>query len=267
MQCTPPRRPRLARAAAVPLLALALVAGLPRPARADRRAYAETYEAVTAARGQLDVEAWHTYASGGEVTNGPPSSGNRTMIELEYGLTSWWDVALYNLIDAGTEDPGYGGFKVETRFRLARPSTLFVDPVLYLEYQHLLRGDARDKFEVKGILGKDLDRWNLAVNVAFELERLPDEYKPEAEYAFGVSREIGSPAFKVGAELFGKVEKEDSPSGASELKAFVFAGPALSWATGINSPLSGIWLTVGAGRGLTSVSEAYYARVIVGLQF
>src|SRR5204862_4723721 len=112
-------------------LALAMLVALPHTARADRRAYAQTYEAVTAPQGQLDVEAWHTYANGGEVTDGPPTGGNRTMIELEYGITSRWDVALYNLLDTGTDDPGYAGFKVETRFRLARPATLFVDPVLY----------------------------------------------------------------------------------------------------------------------------------------
>jgi hypothetical protein len=237
-------------------------------ARADRRAYGETYEAVTAAEGQFDVEAWHTYANGSEVDNGPPVKGNRTMLELEYGVTSRWDVALYNMIDTGTEDPGYAGLKVETRYRLVPAGTWFVDPVLYLEYQHLFRGDASDKFEVKGIFGRDLGRWNLALNLAFEVERekVEKEYKPEGEFAFGVSRELGSPAFKLGAEVFGKVEKEEKP-GEEELEAYVFAGPAVSWATGIKSPLHGIWLTLAAGRGVTEASEAYYARAIMGLQF
>src|SRR4051812_16334390 len=80
--------PSLRRTVALAAAALVLGAASPRPARADRRAYAQTYEAVTAPKGQLDVEAWHTYANGGEVTNGPPTSGNRTMLELEYGITS-----------------------------------------------------------------------------------------------------------------------------------------------------------------------------------
>jgi hypothetical protein len=260
-------RSRTFACCALTTIALTGSLALPGAARADRRAYATTYEAVTAPQGQLDVEVWHTYASGGEVTNGPPTSGNRTMFELEYGIRSWWDIALYNMVDTGTDDPGYSGFKVETRFRLAPPSTLFVDPILYLEYQHLLRDDASDKWEVKGILGKDIGRWNLALNLAFEVERKPDEYKPEGEFAFGVSREIGSPAFKVGAEIFGQVEKEESAGGDSELEAKVFAGPALSWATGPASALSGIWLTIGAGRGLTDASDSYYARAILGLQF
>jgi hypothetical protein len=247
-----------------------LTAALPSPARADRRAYAETYEAVTAAPGQLDVEAWHTYASGGEISNGPPTKGNRTMLELEYGITARWDVALYNLLDTGTEDDGYAGFKIETRYRLALPGTLFVDPVLYLEYQHLFRGDATDKFEIKGIFARNIGPWNLALNLAFELEREKEmdetEFKPEGEFAFGVSRELGSPALKLGAEVFGFVEKEEVPGMEAEVEPYIFAGPALSWATGLHSALSGLWLTVGAGRGIVE-SDDYYARVILGLQF
>src|SRR5947207_2433964 len=108
-------------------LALALCTATALPARADRRAYGETYEAVTAAPGGLDVEIWHTYASAGEVINGPPSRGNRTMLELEYGITGRWDVALYNILDTGTDEPGYAGLKLETRYRLSAPGTLFID--------------------------------------------------------------------------------------------------------------------------------------------
>ncbi len=117
---------------------------LPLSARADRRAYGETYEAVTAPKGELDIETWHTYAGDGELLNGPASKGYRGMLELEYGITSRWDVALYNLLDI-VPDPGvtgYAGFKIESRFRLVPAGEWFVDPVLYLEYQRLFRGDA-----------------------------------------------------------------------------------------------------------------------------
>jgi hypothetical protein len=60
---------------------------------------------------------------------------------------------------------------------------------------------------------------------------------------------------------------EDTEAGGSELEVFAFAGPVVSWSTGINTALSGIWLTLGAGRGLTAASDAYYARLIMGLQF
>src|SRR5258708_22248595 len=92
-------------------IALVLVLGA-RPARADRRMYAETYEAVTAAKGELDVESWTTYAPLGELDGAAASRGVREMIELEYGLTHRWDVALYNMVDlitSGTTTSGYAG--------------------------------------------------------------------------------------------------------------------------------------------------------------
>jgi hypothetical protein len=236
-----------------------------RTARADRRAYAETYEAVTATKGELDVELWNTYSNEGEVSNGPPGAGYRGMIELEYGITSRWDVALYNIFDAaGDAGTGWGGLKLETRYRLAPPATWIVDPVIYFEYQYLRHGDAQHKAEVKLILAKDLARWNVAVNVAAEVERLFNaDYVPEMEYAAGVSRELGTPAVKLGVEAFGKVEKAPG----EETAAFLWAGPALSLAHGFSGALHGLWFTVGAGKGLAGESTAWYARAIAGLQF
>src|SRR5450432_4726627 len=94
-----------------PALAVALASA---PARADRRAYGTTYEAVTAPKGELDVEMWSTYARDGEVLDGPPARGFRNMLELEYGITDRWDMALYNLLDTDTTtgETGYGGAKL-----------------------------------------------------------------------------------------------------------------------------------------------------------
>jgi hypothetical protein len=238
-------------------------------AHADRRAYAETYEAVTAPKGELDVEMWSTYARDGEVMNGPTTKGFRNMLELEYGLTDRWDVALYNLLDVDTGDSGqtgYAGLKLETRFRLLPAGQWIVDPIIYFEYQFLRYGDAAHKLEVKLILARDVGHWNFALNVAAEVERLRDsaDYVPETEYAFGISRELFGPSLKLGVEIFGKAEKP--PGEATEV--FFWTGPALSWAAGVHQgALHGLWATVGAGRGLTSHSEAWYGRAIVGLQF
>jgi hypothetical protein len=245
----------------VPLLLLAVL--VPAPARADRRAYGETYEAVTAPAGELDVESWTSFASAAEVSGGPADRGIRQMIELEYGLTDRWDLALYNMVDLATDGHnGYAGFKLETRFRLSMPGEWPVDPVLYLEYQRLFLGDAKHKLEAKAIVAKDFGPWNVATNLSFELEQYVDGgYNPEVEFAAGVSRELGSPRFKLGFEAFGKLEKGDA------LETFVWVGPALSWATRLHGTLQGLWVTVAGGRGLTSESTAAYARAIVGLQF
>jgi hypothetical protein len=255
------------RQALIPALCALAIGLQPAAARADRRAYAETYEAVTAEEGGLDVEMWTTYARDSEVLNGPPGKGFRNMLELEYGLTSRWDVALYNILDVDTVDgsAGYGGLKLETRYRLAPAGTWFVDPVIYLEYQYLRHGDADHKLELKLIVAKDIERWNFAVNLAAEAEHLAaGGYVPETEYAAGISRELGGPALKLGVEIFGKAEKP--PGEATEV--FFWTGPAVSWATRLSrGALQGLWVTLGAGKGLTSHSETWYGRAIVGLQF
>jgi hypothetical protein len=238
------------------------------PARADRRAYAATYEAVTAPRGELDVEMWTTYARDGEVLDGSPyAKGFRHMLELEYGLTERWDVALYNLLDTDTtsDTTSYGGLKLETRYRLLPAASWIVDPIIYFEFQYLRHGDAREKGEMKLILARDVDAWNFAVNLAGEAEHLgAGGFVPEMEVALGVSRELGGPAVKLGVELFGKAEK---PPGGN-IDTFAWTGPAVSWATRFpERKLQGVWMTVGAGRGLTSSSETWYGRAIVGLQF
>jgi hypothetical protein len=237
------------------------------PARADRRAYTTTYEAVTAPKGELDVETWSSYATKGELLDGPASKGFRNMLELEYGLTDRWDAALYNMLDV-TSDPantGYAGLKVETRYRLLPAGSWIVDPIIYFEFQYLRFGDANTKYETKLILARDLGPWNFAGNLALEAEHLRDGsgWVPETEYALGVSRELAGPSFKLGVEAFGKAEKP--PGGSTEV--FAWAGPALSWATRFQHGMQGIWATVGGGHGLTADSDAWYARAIVGLQF
>jgi hypothetical protein len=252
-----------------PLVAAALAAAALLPAStalADRRAYGTTYEAVTAPRGEIDVETWTTIAPQGEVDGGPSSRGMREMIELEYGITDRWDVALYNMLDmitSGDTESGYAGFKVETRYRPADRGEWFIDPVLYLEFQQLFRGDAQQKVEGKLILAKDIGNVNVAVNLALEEERMADAtWNTEVEYAAGTSYAL-SPAWMLGAEVFGKAEKDEM--GGVENRSW--AGPALSWAGGGRGALRGVWVTVAGGAGLTDESDAYYARLIVGFQF
>jgi hypothetical protein len=225
--------------------------------------YAETYEAVTAPKGELDVESWTTYAPLGELDGAAASRGVRQMIELEYGLTDRWDIALYNMFDgitaANMTASGYAGFKLETRFRPTFRGQWVVDPVLYFEFQELFRGDAQQKAELKLILAKDFGDLNTAVNVAFEAEHKTDgSWNPEFEWAAGVGYGLGHGRFAIGAETFGKYE-----SGGAR----AWVGPAVSIAGTTDRIMRGIWVTIGGGVGLTSLSDDYYLRAIVGLQF
>jgi hypothetical protein len=244
-------------------LALPLLAST---ASADRRAYGTTYEAVTAPHGELDVETWSTFAPEGEVEGGPSSRGVREMIELEYGITDHWDVALYNMLDmitSGDTKSGYAGLKLETRYRPSDRGEWPIDPVFYLEFQQLFRGDAKQKYEAKLIVAKELGKLNIAANLAVEEERTTEPaWNTEVEYALGTSYAL-SPAWMIGAEVFGKAEKAEMGGIANRS----WAGPALSWAGGGGGPLHGVWVTLAGGAGLGGEADPYYARAIVGLQF
>jgi hypothetical protein len=256
------RRAALVGAGAAALTLLLAAA----PARADRRAYTTTYEAVTAPKGELDVEMWSSYAHEGELLDGPASRGFRNMLELEYGITDRWDMALYNMFDAitsGDTASGYAGLKLETRYRPSDRGEWPVDPVFYLELQQLFRGDARQTYEAKLILARDFGKVNVAANVSVEEERTTEpSWNTEVEYALGTSYAF-SPAWILGAEIFGKAEKD--PMGGITDRSW--AGPALSWAGGGRGSLRGVWVTLAGGAGLGGEADPYYARVVVGLQF
>src|SRR5262249_14744318 len=148
-------------------------------------------------------------------------------------------------------------------YRLSDRGDWPVDPVLYFEFQQLFRGDANQTLEAKLILAKDFGNVNLAANVMVEEERLTTAtWNTELEYAAGGSYAL-SPAWIVGAEVFGKAEKDEM--GGIDHRSW--AGPAISWASGGDGMLRGIWITLAGGVGLSGNADAYYARAIVGFQF
>jgi hypothetical protein len=238
-------------------LLLATLALLPAAALADRRYYAETYSAVTAPPGGLDVELWSTLHQA-------PRAGGTSFwlhqLELETGLTERWDLALYGDFRYAFGDrTRFQAVRAETRYRLSRPGEWFVDPVLYLEVKKELIDDKPWAVEEKLILGKDLRAWNVSVNLVAEQEFIPGggrEY--EWGYAAGLSYEI-APALRLGAEAFGAWTNVQV-GGANVWEKGHWAGPAVSVAW------SRYWLVLGAGFGLTDESERTRLRAVFAIQ-
>lgn len=244
----------------VTLAAAALIA-LPTVSRADRRYYGETYNAVTAPKGALDVELWSTYYEPPRESSGAPWLW-RNQLELETGITDRWDIAAYAVTrQIQGQSFEFEAVKLETRFALAAPGTWFVDPVLYFEAQKSFVDDKPWVIEEKLILGKDLGRLNLSANFASEQE-FPSGGGTEVEweYAAGTSYEV-VPALRIGAEIFGSfAEKEVSP-GVEKMESEAWAGPAVSIAVARS------WLVLAAGFALNDASDAFRARAILAFQF
>lgn len=240
------------------LLAFAVLTFAPALARADRRYYGQTYSAVTAPPGGLDVELWTTL-------HRAPRTGEalqfwRHQLELETGVTSRWDVAVYNIWDNVQGDSlRYQATKLETRYRLSDYGQWFVDPVVYFEARKEWIEDKPLALEGKLILGKDVGPVNVSLNGLYEIEFIPAGGGREHEvgYAVGTSYEL-APWVRLGGEVFGSwTRSAEDGAWASQH----YAGPAVSLA------VSRTWLVLAAGFGLTDESQRAQLRAILAFQF
>jgi hypothetical protein len=237
-------------------VALLAVAAVPRLARADRRYYGETYNAATSPPGGLDVELWST------LTQPKAGSGDlqlwRHQLELETGITSRWDVALYNVFDRLQGDTlRYQATKIETRYRLSDYGEWFVDPVLYLEARKEWIADEPWAFEGKLIVAKDVGPLNASLNALYEIELIPaGGQEHELGYAAGLSYEL-APWVRAGGEVFGSWTRG---AVGDHWASAHYAGPAVSLA------VSRVWLVLAAGFGLTDESQKNQLRAIFALQ-
>ncbi len=226
-------------------------------ARADRRAFAHTYEYVTMPRGGLELEFYNTQTR--------PSFDSDVQklgfqIEIEYGITDHWDVSLYQVFDqaSGNVDPAlneglhYSKTKLRTRYRFAERGEWPVDVLGYFE---IARPFAKDELELepKLILARDFGKLTAAVNLIGVVE-LGEETEFIPEWAAGLTYEA-APQIKLGGETFGELAPEGDER---ELEAWV--GPSVSWA-----PSPKIWIVANAGFGLTEASSDFVARAIIGI--
>ena len=141
------------------LLAAALLAP---SARADRRTMIRAYEYMTQPQGNLELELWNDVSA--PVAGGFDQASTLQRIELEYGLTDHWDLALYHVFG---QDPGaslrFDSWRLETRYRLFEKNVLPVDVMLYFEVER--PADFKQPFEAEEKL--IVARVSTEVSVAF----------------------------------------------------------------------------------------------------
>jgi hypothetical protein len=159
-------------------------------------------------------------------------------LEVEYGATAWWTTEVYLAGQHTANDSTlFTGWRWENRFRPLLHEH-FINPVLYVEYEHLSKADKgmleivghdsiadfqltndqaraeiEKSLELKLILSSNTRGWNISENVIAEKDL--NEPEPwEFGYALGVSRALALAArgkactfcpenFALGAELYG----------------------------------------------------------------
>ena len=220
---------------------------------------------------------------------GRPQGGNRflgTAVEFEYGLKGWWTMELY--VDGqstANESTFLTGYRWENRFRLLAREH-WINPVLYVEYEHLNGADRAllevvghdgqadlaesvadgreqhaHELETKLILGSNFKGWNVSENFIVEKNLTHAPY--EFGYAVATSRPLALAAraerctfcperIRVGVEVYGGLGTSD---GFGWRDTSHYIAPTVSMEVG-----NGTTLMFSPGFGLTGSSAPFLLR-------
>jgi hypothetical protein len=262
-------------------LLLLLPFGLPSAARAQENPYIVAYDHYLEEPGNLEIEYFSTF--------GTQRAGNdfhAFWAEFEYGATAWWTTELY--LDGQTtfnDSTVMTGVRWENRIRPLKREH-FINPVLYVEYEHKsatdkilkeveghdvesdflvpnaeARREHSNEMELKLILSSTFKGWNFTENTlaAKNLSNAPWEFG----YALGTSRPLALKAsaqrcsfcrqnFIAGAEMYGGLGDRHS-FGLHNTSHYL--APVLAW----NLP-SDWTLRLSAGFGLNDQSHRFLLR-------
>ena len=253
----------------------------PFPSWAQENPYIVAYDHYMEEPGSLEVEYFSTF--------GTQRGGNdfhAFWMEFEYGATAWWTTEFY--LDGQTtfhDSTLFTGFRWENRFRLLKHEH-FINPVLYVEYEHIsgadkilkeieghdgdadsadsnavARREHKHELEFKLLLSSTYKGWNFVENTlaAKNLANEPWEFG----YALAASRPLGLKAtpqhcnfcaenFIVGAELYGGLGDRHS-FGLKDTSHYL--APVAAW----NMP-SGWTVRISPGFGLNDNSHRLLLR-------
>ena len=215
-------------------------------ALADQRSYVWTYEYLTLSKDHAELEYYQTAVTRDRQKDN--SSDWQQQVELEYGITDRVDAALYQVYEQKATEASmkYAGYKFRLRYRIAEKNQFPVDVLLYAEHQEKI--NAKNVFEGKLILAKDLGKLNVAYNAVYKNTYTSGD-KANHEYVAGVSYEV-TPAFRFGVESKGNYRTDKYA-----------AGPTLSWIGGR------IWANIGAVYGLNRKTNDREVRFLLGVPF
>jgi hypothetical protein len=253
----------------------------PNRTRAQESPYIVTYDHYLEEPGNLEIEYFSTF--------GTQRGGNdfhAYWMEFEYGVKGWWTTEFY--LDGQStfgDSTVFTGMRWENRLRPLKREH-FINPVLYVEYEHksdadkiLKEGEGHDveadfltpnaqarknlnnEVELKLILSSTVKGWNFSQNTlaAKNLSNSPWEFG----YAVGASRPLALKAasrrcsfcpqnFAAGVEMYGGLGDRYS-FGFHDTSHYL--APVAAW----NLP-SGWTLRISPGFGLNDNSHRFLLR-------
>lgn len=225
----------------------------------------QVYNAEIAPVGVFTLQQHLNYVWSGSTTPDFPGgiASNRTLNgtpELAYGVTDWYELGLYvpfTFDSDGTFLPG--GFKVRQLFVSphAEDRKFFYGLNMELSYQAPRFSQSAIGLELRPIIGvRDLG-WEFIVNPIVDLSFAPtgaSAFAPAARLAHNVGGETW-----LGVEYYSNYSPIDAIPPADQQQHALFAV--------VDFKLFGLDVNLGAGLGLTSASDNFVTKMIIGRAF
>ena len=181
--------------------------------------------------------------------------------EFYYGLTPALELGLYVL---SSVDRGHAthvdGAKLRVKFVAPHDESRGVFWGVNVELGRSDRAVAVQpwNYEVKGIWGDRIGRWLVAFNVNGDASLSPHggpaTLEIDGKLAYGISRET-----QLGLETYSELGALRSPGGLSGRSEMLYAA--------VDSTVKGVDVNAGIGRGLTTASDGWVLKLIVGFHF
>ncbi|HWE24555.1 MAG TPA: hypothetical protein VG496_11525 [Myxococcales bacterium] len=235
---------------------LIALASAPRAARADRRTMIRAYEFQTQPQGNLELELWNDVEA---PQTAFADSVVVTRVELEYGLTDRWDMALYHVFEQGgppATAPNsfhFDSWRLETRYRLAEKGEWPIDVMLYGELERPADFNLPFETEEKLILEKDFGQFAVVTNLVAEQHLFRADLGHAWEFDLGARYEL-MPQLRAAVEFWTTQEYV-----GADVSRNYYLGPSLSVAT------QRVWIQLGVGFGLdASQDQQMFIRSVLG---
>ncbi len=243
--------------------------GLAAPALALNFFELEVYPATTEGKGLHELENVTTFVANGrrpseeEVEGEEPIRNRllRTSIEYNYGLTDKIDIAAYLDLDRPNgEEVEYAGSRFRARGAFFDKGRFPLDLGWYLEAEVPHDAESDLELEFRPILSRDVGRFSIDLNPAFELPTVSEERRTlEFNYGARVYYRL-SRALVPGIEFFGGIGQIRDIDGPREQEHYVF--PVVYGRLG-----RGLKMVAGPGFGLTRGSDPVILKLGVEYEF
>ncbi len=247
------------------LLAAALLALLPRPARAQDNYEIQVYGSSLVDAGRTMVELHSNFTVDGRtaVVDGllPTQHAFHETLEITHGFTPWLEVGFY-VFTSARDGQGWNWVGDHIRPRVAVPQSwhwpVGVSVSTEFGYQRRIFSTDTWTWEIRPIIDKQLGRWYWALNPALEKAVTGEnagrgwEFSPNATVSYDVT-----PAVTGALESYGSLGPVRGFDPASEQEQQLFAAADLN--------VSPKWeINFGVGRGYTASTDRWLVKTIVG---